>query len=254
MVLILVGLGIYGDENRDRIIKLIKECDVVYLESYTSPIMNYPEFLEAAGDKLRTVSRRDLEEYSDNIVREAVNRRVVVITPGNPLIATTHVQLIIEARRLGVDVEVIHGTSAICAAIAESGLQIYKLGGVATIMRKEKSPSNRAYLVVRDNLQRGLHTLLLLEYDVSENYRMSPKEAIRILVSYDDEGVLSESTKLVVICNLGSKDKRICVCNIGDVLRGRVAFSSNDVCVVIIPGDLHFVEEEYLSLLPRCGS
>lgn len=254
MPLILVGLGLYGDENRSRILKLVEDCDVVYLERYTSPVGSIPKYLvESAGSKLRIVSRRDLEDYSSKILGEAVDKKVLIISPGNPLLATTHIQLVIDARRIGIETDVIHGTSAICAALAESGLHIYKLGGISTVVRREKASSERTYRVLRENLERGLHTMLLLEYDESEGYRMSPREALNILLSYDDKGVLGMDRVVVVVCNIGLDSRKVCVCSVGDIISGRVVFDPMDVCIVLIPGDLHFTEEEYLDLLPRCG-
>lgn len=254
MPLVLVGLGLYGDENKSRLLRLIKNSDVVYLERYTSPVDRVPDYIvEVAGDKLQLVSRRELEVYSDRILDDALDRNVLIISPGNPLLATTHIQLLIDARRKGIEAEVVHGTSVICAALAESGLHIYKLGGISTVVRREKASSERTYEILKDNLKRGLHTLLLLEYDEAEGYRMSPKEALDILLSYDEEGVLDEERLVVIVCNIGLDNKRVCVCKVGDISSGQVAFGSMDICIVLVPGSLHFTEEEYLDVLPRCS-
>lgn len=253
MPLVLVGLGLYGDENKSRILSLIAGSDVVYVERYTSPVERLPKYIvEAAGDKLRFVSRRELEDYSDKILDEAMDRNVLILSPGNPLLATTHSQLVIDARKRGVGVEIIHGTSAICAALAETGLHIYKLGGISTVVRREKASSERTYRVLRDNLERGLHTLLLLEYDESEGYRMSPKEALTILLGYDEAGVLNRDMLVIIVCNIGLDNKKVCVCSVGDLVDGRANFDPSDICIVVIPGSLHFTEEEFIDLLPRC--
>jgi len=253
MPLFLAGLGIYGDENSERIKRLAEECDVIYFETYTSPFNSIPSFLDEFRWKIRRVSRGVLEEESDKILREARDKKVLIITPGNPLIATTHINLIIDARRLGIDTDIIHSTSSVCAAVAEAGLQIYKIGGVATVMRREKSSSLRAYELLRENADRGMHTILLMEYDAVENYIMSPAEALSILLEYDVDGFLKSIENIVVVCNLGSINKKVCVMSVNDVLSGELYFSNNDVCIMIVPGKMHFVEKEYIDTLPRCS-
>ena len=253
MALILIGLGLYGDENKERILKYVESADVIYIERYTSPLGSIPSYiLEAGGDKVVLVSRKDLEEGGSEVVEEALNKNVVVITPGNPMIATTHSYLIIEARKMGVKTEIVHGTSSICAAIAESGLHIYKLGGVSTVVRGEKASVDRVLKIIRDNLMRGLHTLLLLEYASDEDYMMSPPEAINILLERDSEGVLSPSRMVVVLCNLGREDMRICVSTIGELASMPSTGDDWGTCILIIPGELHFMEREYLDILNRC--
>lgn len=60
-------------------------------------------------------------------------KRAVLVTGGDPMLATAHAAILALARRRGYRVEVVPGVSIICAAFSLSCLSIYKLGGVATV-------------------------------------------------------------------------------------------------------------------------
>jgi len=246
-VLILVGFGISGFKGISlEGLEAIKEADKVYLEAYTSPVgLSVRELEEIIGKEVSLLSRRDLEE-STRILDESIDKKVVVLTPGDPLIATTHVSLVLEAKKRGIDVKVIHAASIYTVAMGESGLQAYKFGRMATLTVPDEFVPLSVYEVIVDNKRRGLHTLLLLQQDISSGEFLSVKEALSLLVKMEDikkEGAVSKDTIAIVLANLGFSDQVKVAGRIKNLMRFFQNFPPKPA-VIIIPGKLHFMEKE----------
>lgn len=76
--------------------------------------------------------------------------------------ATTHTDLVVRAKRLGVDVKVIHNAS-VMNAIGVCGLQLYRYGETVSIpFFTEAWKPDSFYEKIQINRQYGLHTLCLL--------------------------------------------------------------------------------------------
>ena len=68
------------------------------------------------------------------------------------MVATTHSDIILQAKKQGIKTKIIH-SSSIFSAIAETGLQIYKFGKTTSIPYPEgKYMPTSPYKVVKDNL------------------------------------------------------------------------------------------------------
>jgi len=252
-MLILAGLGLFDEKDLTiREIEEAKKADKVFIELYTSKWYGSLENLEKTiGKKVEILKRKDLEESSDEVLKQAKTQDVVIFVPGDPMIATTHNSLIQQARKLGIKTKVIHNASII-SAIGETGLHIYKFGPSVTIPFSEKTKGKlpeSVYDVIKMNRARGLHTLCLL--DVVDEKTMEPKEAIEILLNLENarkENVIKEDLGIVIFSKAGSEEAKIVFDSIKN-LRGK----SFDVpAVIIIPGILHFTEREFLSFYAKC--
>ncbi len=189
-MLVMLGGGLPGLLT-SRALELIRNADVVYVDTYTMPEPEWLEGLARVEAKGRVVpaSRELLEQGMTRIVEEARDKLVVVLVPGDPLIATTHIALLVEARRRGVEWLVVPGVSGVVSAMTLSSLQFYRFGRTITIpgpWRGIKAYSVVEYL--RCNLSLGLHTLLLLDYESGR--QLQPGEAAGILLEL--EGKLAE--------------------------------------------------------------
>lgn len=241
--LLLVGLGLYDEQSITlEGLEALKECDTIYLERYTSTMhLNITRLEAMIGRPIRQVKREEVE--SDAILAESTDQRVALLVPGDPLTATTHVTLYLDALRAGIPTHVIHGTSIWTAAPGLLGLQIYKFGRATTlpspgefIAKYPESP----YDVIRDN--RPLHTLVLLSPGMTAN------EGITILEEVErkrKDGVFTSTTLIGVVGGAGGPHP---VVRAGPVsaLRGQ-RFGPLPHCL-IVPGKLHFMEEEALPL------
>lgn len=172
MVLYVIGLGL-GDEKDITVrgLELVKSSDKVFLEAYTSILGGVSkERLEAFYGKEVVVADRGLveNEAEDLIIEPAKTGSVAFLVVGDPVCATTHTDLMIRAKEVGVKVEMVHNASIMGAAGA-CGLQLYNFGHTVSIpFFDEKWRPTSFYPKIKYNRQGGMHTLCLLDIKVKE--------------------------------------------------------------------------------------
>ncbi len=243
-MLSLIGLGLYDEKDITlRGIEEAKSADKVYIETYTSNWSGNLQNLEKLiGQKISVLSRKDLEENSQKILDEARKSRIAVLVGGDPLVATTHSALTADAKKLGIEVKIIHNAS-ITSAVAETGLHIYKFGATITIPFSEKTKGalpESVYKTIEQNKKLGLHTLCLL--DIVDRKFLTPKDAVKILLELEGKfkkRVFSSNDDVVVFSRAGGATKTI-------FSKATKINSVDTPAVLIIPGKLHFTEKEFL--------
>ncbi len=242
-MLILVGAGLGPDYVTKRALEALRSSDVVLVEAYTSPRSSWlVDVVKSLGKEYRLVDRSELEERSSEVVELSRNRNVAVLIAGDPLIATTHSALLVEAAMSGVKTSVIPGVSGPCSAISASGLQFYRFGASATVPGPWRGVSAAATaLTLLSNLCWGHHTLLLL--DVSpEGETLGPKEALEVL--WRELGALGNADRLGQLLAL--------LTSVGDDVT--VAYTTLlrrnlpgvEVGSIAVPALLQPIESEYL--------
>ena len=251
-MLILAGLGLYDEKDMTlKTLEYAKKADKIYAEFYTAVLTGttLDKIEEVLGKKIILLSREDVEYRGNKLIEESKDKVVMFLTAGDPMVATTHIDLVIEAKKRGIDVRVINAPS-IYSAVGITGLQIYKFGRTASIVFPEPNYfPETPYNVIRDNLKMGLHTLCLLDIQIDKNRFMSANEGLKILLELEDrkrENILSRDTKVVVLARAGSLKPKIVYGKIGDLIDYDFGPPLHSI---IIPGKLHFMEEEALKYL-----
>jgi len=251
---IFIGLGLHDEQDISlRGLEEIKSANKVFIETYTSlmPKLSIKNLEKLCGKKLEVVSRRELEEENgEKILNAAMHGKAVLLVPGDPLIATTHIALRIQAEKKGIKTRIVHNASIISAAIGLSGLHNYKFGKSVTIPFSNGSYlPETPYHVLMENKKLGLHTFCLLDIRAEERKYMTINQAIEILQKLEDKiggKIVSERTLAVGIARAGS-DKPV-------VKAGTLAELKNydfggAPHTLIFPGMLHFMEAEALKVL-----
>ncbi len=242
-MLYLVGAGLWDEKDISlRGMEILRKADKIYLDSYTS-VWKGKEKLEAGlGKTILIAGRSALEEDSGKILKEAEKHKIVILVPGDPMVATTHSSLILEARQKGISVEIIH-SSSIISAVAETGLHIYKFGKIASIPFSSSSFSPESfYDSIKQNKESGLHTLLLL--DIKDGKQMEPKQALEKLLEIEKkrkQGALAMEEKIIIASFKGKSEIK------SGKIRDLMNHTFTEPCCIIIPGKLHRTEEDFLS-------
>jgi len=240
----LMGLGL-SDEKGLTLegLETLKKSDKVYIELYTSKWFGSIENLEKmTGKKIMQLKRPDLEENLEKILKEAKNQTISILILGDPLVATTHTALLIEAKKLGIKTRVIHNAS-IYSAAGETGLHLYKFGATVTIPFLEKMNNQfpeSLSKIIRDNKGRDLHTLCLLDLISEKEKYMTPSEGMEVLLKSDD---ITQEDEIVIFGRAGSEEPLIAYGKIKNLIDKDFG---NPPFVLIILGKLHFTEKEYL--------
>ncbi|MGC9106463.1 MAG: diphthine synthase [Thermoprotei archaeon] len=251
-ILYLVGLGLSWKLTTPLALEVLKGSDVVYFDTYTSFSCDIThERLSSMGINVVRASRKDLEnEYKKVIALLDEGKKVAIASVGDPIIATTHEALAIEAAKRGHKVKVIPGVSVLCYFLSKSGLSSYKLGRSVTVTFPENVPSETPYRVLKANDEQGLHTVMFL--DIRNGRMMTSKEAISILASLEEkfkEGVVTPERIVVIGQRLGCDDEKVSVMKVSEVPNSSL---SDPPHILLFPSRrLHFVEEEGLQWLMR---
>ena len=248
-----VGLGVSGEESIPiEVVKVIQKADMVYLESFTSPIYKqHEEKLKSLTNGNFKIAKRWLVEDGQEILRTAKVSNVVLLSYGDPYIATTHIELRTRAKLEKIKTKTIHSASAITSMVGEAGLQFYKIGRIVTIMNEKKSMLT-PYTTIFKNLLQGLHTVLLLEYNEVENYFLDPKNAISQLLEIEKEqkrSVVNENTFAIVASRIGFQTQTITSGKFSNLLKINFGEPPHSV---IITGKLHFTESDAIRALTEC--
>ncbi|TRZ55358.1 diphthine synthase [archaeon] len=237
IMLYLIGLGLGSEKSLTMEgLEAAKKCEC-YFESYTSKYDSFELLEKLVGKKIAVLKRGDAEEGSQKILDSAKRKDVAVFVIGDPLAATTHADLVIEAKKQKIQIRIIHNAS-IFSAVAECGLQLYKFGRAATIPYTKQAESVKDAL--EGNRKLGLHTLLLLDLDAEKDRYMNVEEALEILL---EKKLISEKEKLIAAHISGNSQIFY------DIPEELVKKKIGTPSVLIVPGKLHFVEKEFLELI-----
>ena len=252
--LVFVGLGLYDEKDISiRGLEELKEADTVFAEFYTSlmPGLSIQKLEEMTGKAVKVVSRRVLEEEEGQQILEAAKKgKAVFLVQGDPMIATTHVDLRISAEKQGIKTRVVHGASAVSAVRGISGLQNYKYGKAVTIpFAEEGFVSETPYNVIRENKKMGLHTMCYLDIKAEEQRYLTINEALQTLLELEKqkkEQVVTPRTLVIGVARAGSYQPVVKAGYIEEVINHDFGAPPH---TLIFPGKLHFMEAEALITL-----
>ncbi|KAL5557902.1 hypothetical protein UlMin_034113 [Ulmus minor] len=267
-MLYIVGLGL-GDE-RDitlRGLEAVKQCAKVYIEAYTSLLSfgisshGLSTLEKLYGKPITLADREMVEEKADVILSEARDSDVAFLVVGDPFGATTHTDLVVRAKKLGIEVNVVHNAS-VMNAVGLCGLQLYRYGETVSIpFFTETWRPDSFYEKILSNRKLGLHTLCLLDIRVKEptleslcrgkkQYEppryMSIKTSIEQLLEVEQikgESAYNEETECVGFARLGSEDQIIAA---GKMKQLQLIDFGEPLHCLVITGNTHPMEEEIL--------
>ena len=233
-----------------------KSCDLLVSEFYTSvmPGFDLANLRRLVGKDVQVLSRKEVEEDAEEkILSKAKDMKLGFLIPGDPMVATTHVDLRLRAHKAGIKTRVIHAASVASAAAGVTGLQSYKFGRTVTVPASWRGEfPESVYATVKNNLASGLHSLVLLEVDVESTAHVSISEALKQLLGMSGrryENLIREKTLVVGVARIEAPDMIVKAGTVSEVMRTDFG---GPPYVLIFPGQLHFVEAEALQLL--CGA
>ncbi len=239
MTLYFIGLGLKDEKDITvKGLESIRSCDKIYLESYTSKLQCKKEDLEKLYNKQIILADRDLVEKQaeTTILKDAKESNTAFLVIGDPFGATTHTDLMLRAKELNIETKVIHNAS-ILNAIGIVGLELYKFGRTVSIPFDEKA--NSFYEFFKKNQEIGLHTLFLLDLDPINNRFLTTKQAIKRLLK-----IGLKKDQLCIACAALGSDKSEIKAGNAEQLKD-TELKQRPQCL-IMPGSLHFMEEEAL--------
>ena len=181
----LIGMGPGTvDSMTNEAISVAKSADYRRYEAYTAL---WPDdelnSLEGIIGPIEKVMRPEIEN-PDEILTLAKHSLVAVLIVGDPLQATTHIDLQLQAIEQGINCSVIHGISITNLVTGAIGLSNYKFGRQTTLTYPYSGWVATSPLeVIALNRQMGQHTLALLDLDptgagTGQQKPMAPADAV----------------------------------------------------------------------------
>ena len=246
--LVFVGLGLHDEKGITlRGLEETRAADVAFAEFYTSALLGtrLAAVESLVGKPVRRVNREQVEAAT-TILDTAKDRRVAFLVAGDPMVATTHVDLRLRAAAAGISTRIVHGVSIQGAAAGALGLQSYKFGRTTTVPFPSPGFHPTSPLdPIRENRRAGLHTLVLLDLHEDGTF-LDPKQAVLSLLDMAKAVSAPEfgpDTLVCVLGRVGSPEVRIVSGRAADVVTRDVG---PPLHCLVVPGTLHFLEKEAL--------
>jgi diphthine synthase len=212
VVLVFVGIGYSIRHLTLEAIEYLRKADKVVIDRYTSLYEDDLSALaEYARGELVYASRKDLEgEGMNSLIEEARFKTIVLAVPGDPFIATTHDSLRVEAIKKGVEVKVVNSLSILTLIQSRLGLQAYRFGKTVTLVYPDFFKPYSTIETIYENLNRRLHTIVLLDLRLEREKAMTIPEAVEILLKLDDElENRLDNTLAIGVARLSWRDERV---------------------------------------------
>jgi diphthine synthase len=251
--LTFIGLGLYDELGLSlRGQAEARACDHIFAEFYTGimPGLSLEKLARIIAKPVEVLSRRDVEEDTESkILSKARSGRVAFLVAGDPMVATTHVDLRLRAEKAGIRTRIVHGASVASAAAGVTGLQSYKFGRTVTVpVSQGNELPESVYAALKVNFEAGLHSLILLEADAEGGRRVTITQALERLLSFSSrtkDRLIRPNTLVVGLARLEAPDMIVRASTVSDLLR--LDFGQPPYCLVF-PSRLHFVEAEALQV------
>ena len=244
---IFIGLGL--DSERGISLEGLEEAtraERVFAEFYTNlmPNFNVERLQRRIGRAVRILTRKELEDDNGKeIVKSAESGRVAFMVPGDPMIATTHVALRLTLAKKGIPSRIVHGASIMSAVCGATGLQSYKFGKSVTFPQRGQDVPTSVMDTIRENKERGLHTLLLLDLQAGAREQLNIRDVLSRITNADPP---AEHWLAVGIARIGATDELVRAGKVSALKK--VEFGTTPHSIVF-PGKLHFMEEEAVKVL-----
>ena len=247
----LIGIG-PGDLDHitERAKRVAKGCSKRYLEGYTAILPPIEEKrLEAdVGPWERRM--RDGVESPENMLDEARVGSVALLVVGDPMQATTHIDLEERCAEEGIGFNVIPGLTATALAVSLSGLQSYRFGRQVTIPFSdgEYLPTSPFEMICK-NKEAGMHTLALLDLDptgmgLEQPRPMTPREAVDHLIRMNERSEEYnqpvEDWRGLLLSDLGTEEERV----VSGKMRNLSQIEGGHIHALIIAAEFSGMEAE----------
>lgn len=238
MTFYLIGIGLNEKSISLEALEILRKCKKIYLENYTVEFP-YQIFKIEEIIKANIIPLTRIMVEGEKFVEEAKQSDVALLVYGSPLTATTHFSLILKCREEKIPYKILHNAS-ILDAVSNSGLQLYKFGKIASMPKWDKNYKPNSFIkILQDNNKIGTHSLVLVDIGLIFS------EALKQLVSTCKKKVKID--KIIVCSKLGTEEERI-IYNKANELDSAEIYPP--FCF-ILPGELHFVEDEALEQLRK---
>ena len=217
-------------------VEMARLADVRLYEAYTA--LWSEEALQELEQEIGSIQRimRPTIEEPEDLLEMAKSQLVAVLVVGDPMQATTHIDLQLRAEHAGISVHVIHGISITTLVPGATGVSNYKFGRSTTLTYPYGEWIATSPLeVMLQNYSQKVHTLVLFDLDPSgagtgDQQPMQASDAAesiaKMVKKYKQMELVEEEREMiqeieefeVVLCSdLGTDEQRLQTTTIGNL-------------------------------------
>lgn len=245
----ILGMGLRGvDSVTLGEMRILSRCEKIYFETYTSvsPEGAASEISSITSKHIFLLGREDVENPAA-LLREAAGHDICIIITGDPLSATTHNQLRMDAVAAGVAVNVVENASILTTLPGKVGLLPYRMGPPVSLPFLAENFSPRSVLdKLARNRNMGFHTMILL--DLRDNRTMYPEEAFSYLKQLEEKhgtGVVRDDSMFIVATKVSQAGESLSYGTFEKL--SEISWKSSP-STLIFPADLTENESEFMRL------
>ena len=241
-MLYIIGLGVDPKNTAPVFIKNTTNiCEKSYIDTYTTFITN--DYLDWIKKELKAVpASRDLLEDVKNFVEEAKDKNICLYVYGDPYVATTHQSLRTYAAERKIKVKMVYSSSFINVIFGETGLHIYKIGFVGSLIKGDINSRNYIYKQVGAALEAKKHSIIIptgYEGDMGSLLLELKQAELNF-----KEDTFPDNRFLIFISRAGMDEEKVLGGTLEDLFKTKTTL--DEPFTLIVPGLLHFSEEEVL--------
>lgn len=239
MTFYLIGTGMKEDSIGADALKILKSCDLVYLENYT---VNFPyktqELEKTYEIKITELPRSAVEDES--ILEKSKNSNIALLVYGDSLSATTHMQLILECKKQKIPYQIFHNASII-TTVAETGLSLYKFGKTSSLPNWEEHTNRPTSFMnyIKENQSTRAHSLILTDIGLEIS------KAIKQLIEASQKEKTTLPEKIIAITSAGTLQQKIFYDTLENIKNQSIPMP---FCL-IIPSEMSHSELDALEIL-----
>lgn len=245
-MLYIIGLGLRGLSSLTlEGAQAINNSSKIFFESYTSisPEGTIKDLEEKFFKKVVPLYRSDIEEGTV-IIESSKSENTALIVTGDPLSATTHNQLRLDAMGAGIEVSVIENASIISVIPGRIGLFPYRMGPPVSLPFPQENFLPRSVCEkILSNRKSGLHTILLL--DLRDGRTMFPHEALETLLKMEDKyriGAINLASQVFSVSRVSQSGEKLIFDTVENILDLRL---QDYPAAIVIPAELNHNESEF---------
>ena len=196
--LVLIGIGMGAiDGMTVEAVQRMKDADYRFLEAYTAKWLDEDvRRLEDLVGPIELIMRPEVEN-PEKILALAKKSVVALLVIGDPLQATTHIDLQLRADAVAIPCHIVHGISITTLVTGAVGLSNYRFGRQTTLTYPYGEWIVTSPLeVIAINRALNMHTLVLFDLDptgsgTGNQKPMQPRDAINSIRLMCDKLLLS---------------------------------------------------------------
>ena len=216
----LIGLG-PGNLDQMTVLarKSAKSCSKLYLEGYTAVLPENEESrLKTLIGPWERIMREEIE-IPKKILQEAKTMAVGILVVGDPMQATTHIDLESYCEEENIEFHLIPGISATSLAVSLSGMQSYRFGRQITLPYSFGDYLPKEVLVLLEKI--------VMKYKESNDFNALLNTSVK-----DWRGIL--------LSDLGGTDQQIFAGTLGELSK----IETGEIHSFILPAKFTGMEEE----------